>query len=77
MINDTGIPRKALRAAEAGAYLADRIGLPAAIAARQMWHYARTGVLPAVRLGRHVWFQTDALDAFGIGAFGTERGGTP
>ena len=62
-MNDAQSPaRKALTAAEAGAYLAERIGLSTPIRAQRMWHFARSGQLPSVRLGRRVWFQVHALD---------------
>jgi hypothetical protein len=56
--------QQALTAVNAGAYLAQVIGLPHPISARRMWHYARAGLLPVVRLGRRVWFQVGALDTF-------------
>lgn len=48
---------RALRAAEAGVYLAQLLGLATPISAAQMWQYAREGIIPVVRLGRRVWFQ--------------------
>jgi hypothetical protein len=56
---------RALRAKEAGVYLAQVIGLTTPVPAQQMWRLARTGDLPAVRLGRTVWFQQHVLDAVG------------
>lgn len=56
---------RALRAKEAGEYLAQVIGLATPIPAQQMWRLARTGDLPTVRLGRTVWFQQHVLDAAG------------
>jgi hypothetical protein len=66
MENDSTIAdsRQALTAHDAGVYLARVIGLPDPIPAQRMWHYARVGAVPAVRLGRRVWFQTTALKAF-------------
>jgi predicted lipase len=55
---------RAFSAADAGAYLSEKAGLKASISAQQMWHYARTGVIPVFRIGRRVWFREVELDAF-------------
>jgi len=60
-------PRTALEAKEAGHYLAKRLGLKGDISPFAMWKYARLGQIPHRRLGRHVWFLSDELDAFASG----------
>jgi hypothetical protein len=60
--------RAALEAKEAGRYLAERLGLKKDISPFAMWKYARQGQIPHRRLGRHVWFLTDELDAFAHGS---------
>jgi hypothetical protein len=69
MTNSSDLPTclerpRALGAAEAGVYLAQLLGLATPISAAQMWRYAREGIIPVVRLGRRVWFQSAALHAF-------------
>lgn len=66
------LPSKALKAAEAGGYLADALGLPQPISEQGMWAYARNEVIPAIRLGRRIWFLPRALDDF-IAQGGTAR----
>ena len=61
----SGSPRcSALCARDAGIYLADRIGLSGALPKQRMWQLAREGQISVVRIGRRIWFQTRALDAF-------------
>ena len=55
---------RGLRAEEAGSYLAAALGLSEPIPKETMWRLARTSVVPTVRLGRLVYFLTDALDDF-------------
>jgi hypothetical protein len=59
--------RRALKAEEAGEYLAKLLGLPHALSAQKMWRLARGREIPSVHLGREVWFQTDTLEAFSRG----------
>jgi hypothetical protein len=54
----------ALKAAEAGAYLAKALGLPDSISEQSMWAYARSNTIPAVRIGRRIWFTTESLTRF-------------
>lgn len=61
---------RALTAEEAGIRLAHLLGLDAPVPKQRMWELARRGNLPVVRLGRRVWFQLSALDAF------VQNGGT-
>lgn len=56
--------RRALKAGQAGEYLAKLLGLPCAVSAQKMWRLARADLIPSFRLGREVWFQTDSLEAF-------------
>jgi hypothetical protein len=58
---------RALTAAAAGAYLSEQMGLDTPIPAALMWKYAREEEIPAVRLGRRVWFRTDILDTIALG----------
>ncbi len=52
-----------LEAREAGEYLSRRLTLQKPISPSQMWRYARTGVIPCVRIGRRVWFSTKTLNS--------------
>jgi hypothetical protein len=61
----------ALRAAEAGAYLAHLMTLPAPVPARKMWSLARLEAIPFIRLNRGLWFRPSDLRAF------VAAGGTP
>jgi hypothetical protein len=54
---------RALGARAAGEYLAQIIGCATSFSAQQMWALARTNQIPAVRIGRRVFFQRDALEA--------------
>lgn len=54
----------ALDAAAAGEFLASLLGLSEPLSRYAMWKYARCGAIPHKRLGRHVWFRTDELEAF-------------
>ena len=62
---------RALLAWEAGEYLAHVLGRPSPFTAQQMWAWARADQIPAVRIGRRVYFRTESLDAF------VESGGSP
>jgi hypothetical protein len=62
---------RALRAQEAGRYLADALGLPQPFSAQAMWQMGRSAVVPTVRIGRRVFFLTDRLDAY------VRAGGSP
>lgn len=53
---------RALRAEEAGRYLAERIGLSAAPSRQRMWRLARLKLIESFHLGRSVYFTTDSLD---------------
>jgi|BarGraNGADG00212_1021973.scaffolds.fasta_scaffold151292_2 hypothetical protein len=53
---------RAMNAADAGAFYAGCIGLPEAIPAQRMWRLARVGLIPCVRLGRRVLFQSTVLE---------------
>ena len=59
--------RQAFNAADAGDFLAERLGLPRPITAQQIWKWARVGSLPHRRLGRLVYFLSDELEAFADG----------
>ena len=63
----------ALEAADAGIYMARILGRAVPYSAQQMWAMARQGQVPVVRIGRRVYFQTHALDAF-IAAGGSKGG---
>jgi len=69
-LNQDGAP-VALKAADAGRYLAKALGLPEAVSAQGMWTYARTNAIPCVRIGRRIWFRVQSLDEF------IANGGTP
>lgn len=56
--------KRAISAAEAGKYLSTSLDLPRPISPQRMWHCARTGIIPVIRIGRRVWFNTEQLDAF-------------
>jgi hypothetical protein len=64
-------PGRAYNAADAGKYLAERMGLPKPFDAQAMWRYGRQHEIPTLRIGRRVFFTTDALDRF------VESGGSP
>jgi hypothetical protein len=64
----------ALKASEAGAYLANALGLPERISAQSMWTYARANAIPAIRIGRRVYFDTEKLREF-LARGGTARKG--
>jgi hypothetical protein len=51
-----------LTAAEAGTYLARRLGLPKPLSDQRTWALARARVLPCVRIGRQVRFRVPDLD---------------
>lgn len=57
-------PLRALRACEAGVYLAGLLGLDEPFSAQQMWAMARSNAVPVVRIGRLIFWQTTALEAF-------------
>ena len=65
---------KALRAADAGRYLAERLGIDRPFDEQTMWRLARRGDVPVVRVRRDVYFRTDALDRF-VAEGGTRRVG--
>jgi hypothetical protein len=54
----------ALRAREAGKYLAQLVGIPEAFPPRKMWALARAEAVPVVRLNRDLWFRPADLRAF-------------
>ncbi len=56
------VPLRAMNAAEAGVLLAQLIGLKQPIPAQRMWRLTRVGLIPSVRLGRRVLFQSTALE---------------
>src|SRR3954464_5641413 len=60
--SDSLAKRKALPADLAAQYLAQRFGL--VVSKQRVWHLARAGLLPCVRIGRKIWFQVEALNAF-------------
>lgn len=62
---------RALTAAEAGAFLAELIGLDAPIPPRKMWALARSGAIQVIRINRLVLFQSTTLAMFAA------SGGTP
>ncbi len=62
---------RALRAAEAGQYLAELSGVPKPFTAQKMWLLARRGHIRIFSDGRNVWFQEDALEEY------VARGGSP
>jgi hypothetical protein len=62
---------KAMRAAEAGRYLAERLRLDRPFDAQTMWRFARRRDVPSFKLRRSVLFYSDALDRF------VAEGGTP
>ena len=53
---------RAMNAAEAGVLLARLIGLQQPIPAQRMWRLTRIGLIPSVRLGRRVLFQSTVLE---------------
>lgn len=55
---------RALRAAEAGLYLAKLVGLAAPIPATKMWRLGRSNLIRTVRLGRLCYFRTSDLEQF-------------
>ncbi len=55
-------PLRAMVAAEAGVFLAQRIGLAEPIPAQRMWRLARVGLIPCIRLGRRRLFQSTVLE---------------
>lgn len=55
---------RVMKARAAGEHLARALGLPVAFSEQQMWRYARLGLLPSVRIGRTVWFDIDAINAY-------------
>jgi hypothetical protein len=54
----------ALRAREAGEFLAELIGLPAPISAATMWRLSRLGRIPCTYLGSRRFFRREDLRAF-------------
>lgn len=62
----------AFRARKAGKYLASRLGRTKPFSPHQIWALARYGKIPVTHLGRNMYFQRDALDAF-ISAGGTAK----
>lgn len=65
-------PSRALKAAEAGRYLADRLGRDHPFDEQAMWRFARRGDIDVVRIRRDVYFRTDLLDRF-VSQGGTRR----
>lgn len=58
------LTRCALRATEAGEYLAFLVGRLEPFTAQQMWAMARADVIPVVRVGRRIFWQSDTLTSF-------------
>jgi hypothetical protein len=63
--------RRALDAAAAGHFIAERLGLDAPLSRQRVWWLLRTGQLRSVRIGRRVFTTTTFVDAF------LANGGTP
>ena len=57
-------PLRAMRAREAGAFLAALVGLSEPVSAAKMWRYARLGRIKAIQMGRHRYFRTVDLEQF-------------
>lgn len=57
----------ALKATQAGEYLARKMGIDTPFPTSYMWKLARENQVPVVRLGRRVWFRTDILDSIALG----------
>lgn len=55
---------RAVDAREAGILLAELVGLSQPLTKQRVYKLARDGVLPCVRLGRVVRFQTQQLESF-------------
>lgn len=55
---------RAMRAREAGEFLATLVGLDNPIPAETMWRYARQGIVKTIRLGRLCYFRTTDLEQF-------------
>lgn len=60
----------ALRARDAGEYLAKLVGIAMAFPPRKMWSLARAEAIPFVRVNRDLWFRPADLRSF------VENGGT-
>ena len=71
-----GTANRAMRAREAGLYLAALIGEERAFPATTMWRLARNNLVKTVRLGRLVYFRTVDLEAcVAAGGIGLNRRG--
>lgn len=63
VIGEESVPR-ALRAREAGEYLARLVGLPKPIPPTTMWRFARLRRIKTIRCGRLHYFRTTELEHF-------------
>ena len=63
VVDVESVPR-ALRAKEAGEYLARLVGLPKPIPATTMWRFARLRRIKTIRCGRLHYFRTTELEQF-------------